>query len=312
VNATYELPVAPTTTTTTTTIASTSTTTSTTTVGVNSFNIHLLNLNLVNQDASKISYVRDNITVYAAPGVQFGTPGTQYFFDPELVSPFSDSSNASIAIRRVGYSETYRYSSQVSYFIGNYAEDLSKSFYVFSTTRYIDVLLFKVLNTTSRPFPVANGGVDLAWTSGSSGLSIGTTLYTDFNLTTPYNISLRYLINDFYTFYGFVKDPNANIFQMSQTGDTIGSIAGVASTYTYNQLNGTAVQSSSVPCNQFSPNGVMLPPGIIVPTVGQKVYSSGYSGGTTWDNLGWAYLTDQTYIYEVNGNSVVTSQALCN
>jgi hypothetical protein len=306
VDATFEGSSTPTTTTTTSSSTSTTTTT-TTTVGINIYNIYAVNLNTFStQDPSWIAYVRTPITVYSALNQPYG-PGCQLFLNPELTAPLCENSNVPGAVRRVGQSETYSYSTSMGGFVGNYPDNLTKSFHIGGRTNNLDYLAINFLNEPTRATAVFNN-LFTAWSAGGSQLTLGLQLYNDFNLTNPWSDSNIWLCDGALMTYGFPTTSTTPVYEI--TNGIVDSQTGVISQYTYNILNGTGVASSAIPCNQFSPNGVTLAPGVTELAIGVTVYN-GWNG-FNWANLGWPYLTDETYIYEVNGSSVITSQALCS
>jgi hypothetical protein len=305
VNATYEGAVVPTTTTTTSTLIPTTTTT--TTAGINIYNIYAINLNsFPTQDPSWIAYSRTSVTVYSAPNQPYG-PGCQLFLNPELTAPLSNNSNVPGAVRRVGQSETYSYSASMGGFVGNYPDNLTKSFHIGGRTANLNYFATNYINQPNLATATFNN-LFTAWSAGASQLTPGLQLYTDFNLTNPWSDSNTWLSEGVSMTYGFPAVPNNPVYQI--TNGIVDSQSGVVSQYAYNAINGTGVQSSAVPCNEFYGNGVTLAPGVTALAVGVTVYN-GWTG-SSWANLGWPYLTDQTYIYTVNGSSVITSAELCS
>lgn len=298
VNASYEGPIVP---------PIPTTTTTTTVLSVNSYDVYALNLNsLPTQDPSWIAYVRTSVRVYSALNQPYG-PGCQLFLNPELTAPLCENSNVPGVVRRVGQSETYYYSTSMGGFAGNYSDNLTKSFHIGGRAANLDYLALNFLNTPTRSTAVFNNAFT-AWSAGANQLTPGLQLYTDFNLTNPYLDSNTWLSEGVSMTYTFPPISNNPVYQL--TNGIVDFQTGVVSQYAYNVLNDTGVQSSAVPCNQFYGNGIVLSPGVTTLDVGVTVYNGW--GGSSWSNLGWPYLTDQTYIYTVNGSSVITTKELCS
>lgn len=309
INATYEGAVAPT----------TSTTTSTTTSALyQSFDVYLQNI-YIYPDANINLFAGSDVvtTIYIPVGQVFGAPGTIAYIDSALTIPLSNNINVPLYVQRVEDDLIYTFTDvfsgspqQIPHFSGT-SKNIPSALAYTST----DGLVTRIINGPNAGAINLTTGITIPYIALTDTLQVGTQLYNSNSLTTPLTPGLTFFILPIVRTATLSQRTGngARAYQVDGNTGIITAVLELASTYFFNQWDGTKTKDTFGPCNTFSPNGVITAPSVTSFQVGDTVLQNFNSGTRTWDPISsyWQYLNYDNTVYSLS-NGLITAEQPCS
>lgn len=137
-------------------------------------------------------------------------------------------------------------------------------------------------------------------------IQVGTTLYLDSELTTPWPFAVTHVafqITD-------VNDVNPSTVVWKVENGIITQNLGAISGLSYSVLSSVAVQDSLVACGSFFPSSTYVDNGVTALSTSINVYS-GFNGAGVPQPLSWNYITDNVNIYQITAGVITSNVGPC-
>lgn len=305
--------VAPTTTSTTTTtvVPTTTTSTTTTTTGpTQMFNVYLSQSNTFSDNLEAFSSLTNVTTVYLPGGQSFGQSGSNLFLDEALTLALNLPGNGRMWIQPVGSTVVYDYystftgSTTYPHFINN----VRSIIWAYNNSGPNGIAYRNTLGL------VYGNYYDVAYYNVADGYQVGTQIYSDYTLTTPKTsgVTINAVAGIPNTTFSTAQQ-NQQINQVSTDGIITSLTAGVLNNYIWSYLTGFSTVSHSGYCDEFSQNGVVVPP--LTPTnyvsIGQTIYGNYNVNNDTYYVLDpyWGYFGYDGQNYTMSGGVIQEAYA---